>query len=76
MRIASVILFGMIQKLDLLKDIYVALTLPHANLTHAFLYWFSINFPIFSLLIYFWSTNQRKQFIPSFIGFGEIFNFS
>ena len=73
-RIGSVVLFAVLEKVDFVKDLQVALTFPHATYVHAFLYWFSINLPFFSILIYFWSKKQIDKFLPAFIGYAEILN--
>ena len=70
--IAVVLGFSLLEKVDFFKDISVAWSYPHSSATHAFLLWFSISLPVFSVLFYFVYIGEWYNFLPSFFGYAEV----
>jgi len=67
-----IVLLAFLEKIDFLKDIYVAAAVPHASRTNAFIFWMSINVPTFGILFYFWALGRLDQFAPTFFGYTEL----
>ena len=63
-----------LEKIDFVKDIYVAAFVPHASRTNAFMFWVSINVPTFWIFLYFYWIERMDQFLPTFFGFTELWN--
>ena len=49
---------ALLEKVDFMKDIYVAALVPHANVWNAFLFWLSINVPTWGILFYFYALGR------------------
>ena len=67
-----IIFLAILEKIDFLKDIYVAAMIPHATILHAFIFWLSINLPTFGILFFFYAINKLEQFFPTFFGYTEL----
>lgn len=53
-----IIAMAFLEKIDFIKDIYVAAIIPHASIYNALIFWLSINIPTFGILFYFWSLDR------------------
>jgi len=53
-----IVSMAILEKIDFIKDIYVAAAIPHANVRNAFVFWMSINVPTFGILFYFWALGR------------------
>jgi len=67
-----IIAMAILEKIDFIKDIYVAAVMPHASVYHGFIFWMSICLPTFGILFYFIAINRMDQFLPTFFGYTEL----
>jgi len=63
---------AVLEKIDFIKDIYVAAFVPHASRRNAFIFWLSVCLPTFTTLFFFYAINRLDQFFPTFFGYCEV----
>ena len=63
---------AILEKIDFVKDIYVASVMPHATIYHAFIFWLSVNLPTFGILFYFYTIDRLDLFSQTFFGYTEL----
>ena len=71
--ILFIILVAFFEKVDFIKDIYVAACMPHANIINAYINWCSITVPFFGNLSYLYAIDRLDQFIPAFLSLIELY---
>ena len=67
-----IVIMAVLEKIDFIKDIYVAAFVPHASRKNSFIFWLSVNLPTFTTLFFFYAINRMDQFLPTFFGYSEV----